>query len=236
MRSPRSPISGARSSSTSTSSTTTSSGACAPRRSGDCSTTCLPGTGSGCSHWASTAARSCTLTGPAAPHIMDGVSPELRRQGHAAPHQRVQPGRQRAHHQLDRGALPHRRMGRAGVTPSSSPRPRCSACGRRSRYVCRLDDRRPDRRLDARGSTSSRRWPTSSARCGSISLHFQGPGRISSVGLFAGSRWQCAPARRPSTGSPHAPNLPTEEVFTTPDPGGWRASSPRPSRCFSPGR
>jgi aminopeptidase len=48
-------------------------------------------------------------------------------------------------------------------------------------------------------------------------LRFEGPGTDLSVGLFPTSRWQCA---RITTvdGISHAPNLPTEEVFTTPDP------------------
>ena len=48
-------------------------------------------------------------------------------------------------------------------------------------------------------------------------LVFQGPGTDLSVGVFPSSRWLCA---RLSTvdGIIHAPNLPTEEVFTTPDP------------------
>jgi aminopeptidase len=48
-------------------------------------------------------------------------------------------------------------------------------------------------------------------------LHFEGPGTDLRVGLLGGSRWRGA---RVSTidGIVHAPNLPTEEVFTTPDP------------------
>ena len=67
------------------------------------------------------------------------------------------------------------------------------------------------------GSTGSKRWPTSSAVCGWTALRFQGPGTDLRVGLFASSRWKCA---RLTTvdGIVHSPNLPTEEVFTTPDP------------------
>ena len=48
-------------------------------------------------------------------------------------------------------------------------------------------------------------------------LRFDGPGTELTVGLLAGSRWRCG---RFSTvdGIAHTPNLPTEEVFTTPDP------------------
>ena len=48
-------------------------------------------------------------------------------------------------------------------------------------------------------------------------LHFEGPGTDLRVGLFGSSCWQAA---RFSTvdGIEHMPNLPTDEVFTTPDP------------------
>ena len=48
-------------------------------------------------------------------------------------------------------------------------------------------------------------------------LHYTGPGTDLTVGLFEGASWQAA---RFSTadGIPHMPNLPTEEVFTSPDP------------------
>jgi aminopeptidase len=48
-------------------------------------------------------------------------------------------------------------------------------------------------------------------------LRFEGPGTDLTVGLLPTARWHCA---RISTidGVVHAPNIPTEEVFTTPDP------------------
>ena len=48
-------------------------------------------------------------------------------------------------------------------------------------------------------------------------MRFDGPGTELSIGLLASSRWLAA---RISTvdGIVHAPNIPTEEVFTTPDP------------------
>ena len=48
-------------------------------------------------------------------------------------------------------------------------------------------------------------------------LHYEGPGTDLTVGLLPSSTWQSA---RFSTvdGIEHMPNLPTEEVFTTPDP------------------
>jgi aminopeptidase len=47
-------------------------------------------------------------------------------------------------------------------------------------------------------------------------LHYRGPGTDLTVGLLPGSRWMCANFET-STGIKHVPNLPTEEVFTSPD-------------------
>lgn len=49
-------------------------------------------------------------------------------------------------------------------------------------------------------------------------IRFRGPGTDLTVGLLAGSRWMCA-AFETEDGIEHIPNLPTEEVFTSPD---WR--------------
>ena len=60
-------------------------------------------------------------------------------------------------------------------------------------------------------------------------VRFRGPGTDLTVGLLDGSRWESA---RVETiwGQAHVPNLPTEEVFTTPDPrrteGTVRATRP----------
>ena len=47
-------------------------------------------------------------------------------------------------------------------------------------------------------------------------IRFRGPGTDLVVGLLDGSRWLCATFET-QTGIAHLPNLPTEEVFTTPD-------------------
>jgi aminopeptidase len=47
-------------------------------------------------------------------------------------------------------------------------------------------------------------------------LHYRGPGTDLTVGLLPGSRWMCANFQT-AFGLRHVPNLPTEEVFTTPD-------------------
>jgi aminopeptidase len=52
-------------------------------------------------------------------------------------------------------------------------------------------------------------------------IRFRGPGTDLVVGLLAASRWLCATFETTS-GIEHLPNIPTEEVFTTPD---WRRTS-----------
>jgi aminopeptidase len=47
-------------------------------------------------------------------------------------------------------------------------------------------------------------------------VRFQGPGTDLTVGLLPGSRWGGA-SHETSWGQRHVPNMPTEEVFTTPD-------------------
>lgn len=49
-------------------------------------------------------------------------------------------------------------------------------------------------------------------------VRFRGPGTDLTIGLLSSSRWMCATFET-ETGIEHIPNLPTEEVFTTPD---WR--------------
>jgi aminopeptidase len=48
-------------------------------------------------------------------------------------------------------------------------------------------------------------------------VHFDGPGTDLTIGLLPGSRWT-AGTEATAGGIVHMPNLPTEEVFTTPDP------------------
>jgi aminopeptidase len=47
-------------------------------------------------------------------------------------------------------------------------------------------------------------------------LHYKGPGTDLTVGLLTDARWEAAELQS-KTGVVHRPNLPTEEVFTTPD-------------------
>ncbi len=87
-------------------------------------------------------------------------------------------------------------------------------------HICRLDDPDPVAAWQQRMSDL-----TAAAekldRLALSALRFEGPGTELTVGLFPTSRWMSA---RLTTvdGIAHTPNLPTEEVFTTPGPRACR--------------
>jgi aminopeptidase len=95
-------------------------------------------------------------------------------------------------------------------------------------HVCRLDEDDPvaawRARMDALRGAAER---LTAARFDA--LRFEGPGTDLTVGLLPSSSWLSA-SFSTRDGIPHVPNLPSEEVFTTPDPqrvdGVVRATKP----------
>lgn len=83
-------------------------------------------------------------------------------------------------------------------------------------HVCRLDEPDPAAAWRARAEELGASAQRLDARRLSA-LRFIGPGTDLTVGLLPGSRWVGGEDRR-RDGLPHLPNIPTEEVFTTPDP------------------
>jgi len=83
-------------------------------------------------------------------------------------------------------------------------------------HVLRLDEPDPVAAWRERADTLVAAAERLTAR-GFDALHYEGPGTDLTIGLLPGAQWQAA---RFSTveGIEHMPNLPTEEVFTTPDP------------------
>jgi aminopeptidase len=83
-------------------------------------------------------------------------------------------------------------------------------------HVCRLDEEDPvaawRSRADFLVATAERLTERSFD-----ALHYEGPGTDITVGLLPGHSWQAARFAR-ADGLVHMPNLPTEEVFTSPDP------------------
>jgi aminopeptidase len=155
------------------------------------------------------------LAGPAAPNIMDGVSPELVGKD-MLPH--IRESSQVVNERTTNWtAVPCPTAGWAElVYPALESSAALERLWQEIGYVCRLD-------LDDPIAAWTQRLDTLEAVAGKLdalqldALRFEGPGTDLRVGLFASSRWKCA---RLSTidGIAHSPNLPTEEVFTTPDP------------------
>jgi aminopeptidase len=83
-------------------------------------------------------------------------------------------------------------------------------------HVCRIDDPDPNEAWQRRGDELE----AASARLndrGFDALHFEGPGTDLTIGLLPTSRW--AGARTTTVdGVTHFANVPTEEVWTAPDP------------------
>ena len=83
-------------------------------------------------------------------------------------------------------------------------------------HVCRLDEADPVAAWRERMATlTSAAERLTAARFDA--LHFEGPGTDLTVGLLPSSRWMSA-AFSTVEDLPHVPNIPSEEVFTTPDP------------------
>lgn len=95
-------------------------------------------------------------------------------------------------------------------------------------HMCRLDEHDPVAAWKERQDTLTGVAERMTARRFDA-LHFQGPGTDLRVGLLPSSRWISARFETVD-GIVHMPNLPSEEIFTTPDPrrvdGHVRATKP----------
>jgi aminopeptidase len=83
-------------------------------------------------------------------------------------------------------------------------------------HICRLDEPDPikawNQRLDTLTAMAAKL-----DGLGLDALRFEGPGTDLTIGLLPSGRW-CAARFETVDGIVHAPNIPTEELFTTPDP------------------
>jgi aminopeptidase len=91
-----------------------------------------------------------------------------------------------------------------------------AALERQIEHVLRLDEPDPIAAWRERADTLATAASKLTER-GFDALHYEGPGTDLTVGLLAGAHWEAARFETVD-GIEHMPNLPTEEVFTTPDP------------------
>ncbi len=174
-----------------------------------------------------------SLSGPVAPRIMEGIHPEL------ASKDMLPAVRESIEVINDRttnwtiGPCPS--LGWAQlVHPDLEPAAALARLWGEVAHICRLDTPDPIRAWQTRLDELER----AAARLGELALdrvRFEGPGTDLTVGLLGGSRWLAARFDN-AAGLTHVPNIPTEEVFTTPDPervdGIVRATKP----LFASGR
>ena len=153
------------------------------------------------------------LTGPAAPHLLDDVDPGRIGRDHVAiPEQMEVIGRQR----LRWTVVPGPSEGWAKLVFGDDEPDALDRLWEAIGTICRLDADDPVQawreRADELGQMARR---LDGAQLDS--LHFSGPGTDLTVGLLNGARWEGG-GMTSANGIPYLPNIPTEEVFTTPDP------------------
>jgi aminopeptidase len=155
------------------------------------------------------------LTGPADPHVMDGVDLELLGRDTLP---RVREANEVLNARTTNWCLipcPTPEWSRL-VHPDLEPDDAHDRLWEEIAHVCRLDEPDPvaawGQRLDRLTGLCAKLDALRLDR-----LHFEGPGTDLAVGLLPGSRWHAARLQTVD-GIEHVPNIPTEEVFTTPDP------------------
>jgi aminopeptidase len=152
------------------------------------------------------------LTGPVAPHLLDDVDPgRIGRDQVAVPETMEVIGRQRMRWTV----IPGPSEGWAKLVFGDEP----DALDRLWQAVgtiCRLDADDPVAAWRERGGELGEMAQRLDAT-ELDSLHFTGPGTDLTVGLLDGARWEGG-GMTSADGIRYLPNIPTEEVFTTPDP------------------
>ncbi len=156
------------------------------------------------------------FSGPSAPGVLDGLDP-------------VRAGRDRLPALKESSEVLAQRTTNWSIVPCPSPawaglvHPDLDPAAALARlweqivHVCRLDAEDPVAAWEARRVELE----TVAARLGEHrfdALHYEGPGTDLTVGLLPGTRWM-AGGMETLDGVAHMANLPTEEVFTSPDPG-----------------
>jgi len=155
------------------------------------------------------------LTGPVEPHLFDDLDPAL--VGMDQLPFVAENGRVVSDRTTNWTAIPCPTAGWANLCfPDLDPEAALDRLWHEIAHVCRLDEPDPaaawDERMDLLDGVAG--------RLGGLrpdALRFRGPGTDLEVGLFRTSRWISARFSR-DDGLPHMANMPSEEIFTTPDP------------------
>src|SRR3954454_14249765 len=155
------------------------------------------------------------LSGPSAPGLLADMDP-------------VRSGRDRLPSVKEAGKVVNERTTNWSIIPCPTPAwaklvhpdlPEDEALARLEEqivHVLRLDEPDPIAAWRERAETLTGAARRLTER-GFDALHYQGPGTDLTVGLLPGALWQAARFETVD-GIVHMPNLPTEEVFSTPDP------------------
>jgi aminopeptidase len=105
----------------------------------------------------------------------------------------------------------------AGLYPDLSPDAAVARMWEELSFVMRLNEPDPTAAWRQRFATlKAVATHITAMRCDS--LHFEGPGTDLTIGLLPGSVWKEAGSDETAAGIPFTANLPTEEIFTAPDP------------------
>jgi aminopeptidase len=156
-----------------------------------------------------------TLSGPVAPGLLDDLDP-------------VRAGRDRLPSVRESGEVINRRELNWTILPGPTlawaqlvhpdlpPEAALEKLEQQLVHVLRLDEADPVSAWKERADTLTGVAERLGAR-GFDALHYSGPGTDLTVGMLQGAQWMAARFET-AEGIEHMPNLPTEEVFTTPDP------------------
>ena len=156
---------------------------------------------------------SIAVTGPTAPHLLDDVDPgRIGRDQVVIPEQMEVIARQRLRWTI----VPGPTLGWAGLVFGDDDPDALDKLWEQIAVICRLDVDDPAQAWrDRANELTLAAERLSGAELDS--LHFAGPGTDLTVGLLPGARWEGG-GMTSADGVPYLPNIPTEEVFTSPDP------------------
>src|SRR5215207_3385891 len=155
------------------------------------------------------------LSGPTAPGLLEDLDP-------------VRAGRDRLPSVTEAGMVVNDRTTNWSIVPCTSPAwaalvhpglgedEALAKLDEQIIHVLRLDEDDPIAAWRARADALVCAAGRLTAK-GFDALHYEGPGTDLTIGLLAGAEWQAARFETVD-GIEHMPNLPTEEVFTSPDP------------------